>query len=451
MKAILIAITLVIGYIIYRSKGITRFYYFVLGICLMSMNIVIIPDTPLYSHSLFILSYVASLIHHNEFKLEYKRFPFKTIFIYLLIVNFLIGFLDSRLSIVSQISRAIVNYLSTVFCLFVGYSSLKSTHDWNLICKKCIPIFTIMAIYGLYTWGLQSNPYNDIIHTTFGSTDIWKNVQERGYRVYSTMNNPIPYGAVMGLATLYIGTNRFLIKDITTKISVILFLINMLFTYSRSAIVGFCIAIIIFFILKNKNPLKLVKVILTASLFLTILYINIPSIKNVFDLILDIFLTGGNNAKGSNIELKGLQLETSIKYFLNAPFFGNGFRYFQEELASGKMVNYDNSLAGLEGYFFVMLVENGIFMIIGIITLFTTLIWYPIRSLKIGYICYLSIALTIYFAFFIYITGIYGNIYIYFMTFLGLTIKYIQIKNKIYTDSLSNITKRTTKSTISNL
>lgn len=431
MKAILIAITLVIGYIIYRSKGVTRFYYFVLGICLMSMNIVIIPDTPLYSHSLFILSYVASLINHNEFKLEYKRFPFKAIFIYLLIVNFLIGFLDSRLSIISQISRAIVNYLTTVFCLFVGYSSLKSTRDWNLICKKCIPIFTIMAIYGLCTWVLQSNPYNDIVHASFGSTDIWKNVQERGYRVYSTMNNPIPYGAVMGLAALYIGTNRLLIKNSLIKIIVSLFFVNMLFTYSRSAIVGFCIALIVFLILKNKNPLKLFKITLFIFLVLTTLYFIIPSIRNVFDLIFDIFLTGGNNVRGSNIELKSLQLETSIKYFLNAPFFGNGFRYFQEELLSGKVANYDNSLAGLEGYLFVMLVENGIFMILGMITFFAMLIWYPIKRIKVGYVCYLSIALTIFFIFFIYITGTYGNIYVYFMTFIGITIKYIQIKDCI--------------------
>ena len=426
MKAILIAITLVIGYIIYRSKGVTRFYYFVLGICLMSMNIVIIPDTPLYSHSLFILSYVASLINHNEFKLEYKRFPFKAIFIYLLIVNFLIGFLDSRLSIISQISRAIVNYLTTVFCLFVGYSSLKSTRDWNLICKKCIPIFTIMAIYGLCTWVLQSNPYNDIVHASFGSTDIWKNVQERGYRVYSTMNNPIPYGAVMGLAALYIGTNRLLIKNSLIKIIVSLFFVNMLFTYSRSAIVGFCIALIVFLILKNKNPLKLFKITLFIFLVLTTLYFIIPSIRNVFDLIFDIFLTGGNNVRGSNIELKSLQLETSIKYFLNAPFFGNGFRYFQEELLSGKVANYDNSLAGLEGYLFVMLVENGIFMILGMITFFAMLIWYPIKRIKVGYVCYLSIALTIFFIFFIYITGTYGNIYVYFMTFIGITITIVR-------------------------
>lgn len=430
MKAILIAITLVIGYVIYRNKGVTRFYYFVLGICLMSMNIVIIPDTPLYSHSLFILSYVASLIHHDEFKLEYKLFPFKTIFIYLLIVNFLIGFLDSRLSIVSQISRAIVNYLTTVFCLFVGYSSLKSTRDWNLICKKCIPIFTIMAIYGLCTWVLQSNPYNDIVHASFGSTDIWKNVQERGYRVYSTMNNPIPYGAVMGLATLYIGTNRSLINNTLIKIIVSLFFVNILFTYSRSAIVGFCIAIVVFFILKNKNPLKLFKITLFTFAILTILYFIIPSIRNVFDLIFDIFLTGGNNVKGSNIELKELQLNTSIKYFLNAPFFGNGFRYFQEELLSGKAVNYDNSLAGLEGYFFVMLVENGIYMILGMVTFFAMLLWYPLKRKSVGYISYLSIAATIFFIFFIYITGIYGNIFIYFMTFIGLSIKYIQIKSK---------------------
>lgn len=178
-----------------------------------------------------------------------------------------------------------------------------------------------------------------------------ENVQERGYRVYSTMNNPIPYGAVMGLATLYIGTNRLLIKNSLIKIIVSLCFVNILFTYSRSAIVGFCIAVIVFLILNNKNPLKLFKIILTASVVLTILYFSMPSISNVFDLIFDVFLTGGNNAKGSNIELKGLQLDTSIKYFLNAPFFGNGFRYFQEELASGKTVSYDGSLAGLEGYF----------------------------------------------------------------------------------------------------
>ena len=340
-----------------------------------------------------------------------------------------------------------MNFTSTVLCLFVGYSSLNSLKDWNIIQRKCLPIFALMACYGLFTWVIQYNPLYEIVNTSFEKTEMWAEVQDRGYRVFSSMNNPIAYGAVMGMVTLYLTAG---LNSLKTKIVygiLLLVLLNVLFSYSRSAIVGLILGFLVFIFLKYRITVKLLGIILGCVCLTFIAYLNIPSIQSVVDLLIDIALTGGQSASGSNIELKDIQLETSLLYFSKSPFLGNGFRFFQEELLSGNIVSYDGSLAGLEGYLFVMLVENGIFMIVAICIFFIQLLCFVLKRIRYGTVAYLGVAWIVYFLFFIYITGIYGNVFLYYMTFIGLIIKYLQLYDVLYFNS--SIQRRSIHTTLS--
>lgn len=381
------------------------------------------------------VAYVISLLRHNELKKELKAFPFLGIFVVLLVVNLCIGFFDNRLDIVSKIIRSIVNFLNTVFCLFVGYTSIKSLKDWNEILSKSIWIFVLMGCYGLFTWVLQSNPIYDSVNASFNAVEMWADVQERGYRVLSTMNNPIAYGAVMGMATLYLFANQQNIKRRVFWIVFFLLLLNVLFTYSRSAIAGMLIGFVVFAFLKYRISIKLFVLFIVCSFLVLIAYATIPSIQHVVDLMADVVLTGGQNAQGSNIELKDLQLEVSIFYFLQSPFWGNGFRFFQEELVSGNIASYDGSLAGLEGYLFAILVENGIFMLIAMVTFFIQLLYFTLKRARYNEVACFSASLIVFFMFFIYITGTYGNVFLYFMSFIGLSIKYLQLYDVLYFNS----------------
>lgn len=435
MKIVFIIFLLFIALLILKNKGVKRFIYFLSGICFISMNVVLIPNTPLTAHNVFIVVYVLSLVYHNELKRELKLFPFLKIFIVLLIINLCIGFFDSRLDIVSKIIRSIVNFLNTVFCLFVGYTSIKSLKDWNEILAKTIWIFSIMACYGLITWILQFNPLYDIVNTSFGTVDMWADIQERGYRILSTMNNPIAYGAVMGMAVLYLGTNMSLLRYKYIYVVLILILLNVLFTYSRSSIFGLILGFLVFLITKYGISVKLLKVLIPCTLGIILMYFIVPSVHHVGNLLIDAALTGGQNTSGSNLELKNIQLATSLLYFIQSPFFGNGFRFFQEELASGNLVSYDGSLAGLEGYLFVILVENGIFMLIAMVVFFFQLLHFAFKRRGYGNVACLSMSLIVFFVFFIYITGTYGNVFLYFMIFIGLTIKYLQLYDVFYSNS----------------
>lgn len=435
MRIVFIIVTLLLAFFIYRNTGVRRFIYFLAGLCFVSMNVVVIPGTPLTSHNIFMVAYVISLLRHNELKKELKAFPFLGIFVVLLVVNLCIGFFDNRLDIVSKIIRSIVNFLNTVFCLFVGYTSIKSLKDWNEILSKSIWIFVLMGCYGLFTWVLQSNPIYDSVNASFNAVEMWADVQERGYRVLSTMNNPIAYGAVMGMATLYLFANQQNIKRRVFWIVFFLLLLNVLFTYSRSAIAGMLIGFVVFAFLKYRISIKLFVLFIVCSFLVLIAYATIPSIQHVVDLMADVVLTGGQNAQGSNIELKDLQLEVSIFYFLQSPFWGNGFRFFQEELVSGNIASYDGSLAGLEGYLFAILVENGIFMLIAMVTFFIQLLYFTLKRARYNEVACFSASLIVFFMFFIYITGTYGNVFLYFMSFIGLSIKYLQLYDVLYFNS----------------
>lgn len=132
---------------------------------------------------------------------------------------------------------------------------------------------------------------------------------------------------------------------------------------------------------------------------------------------------------------KTLQQEAALLFFYNAPFFGNGFNYFDEVIKTGQIYSYNDELAGMEGFGYMLLVEQGIFMIIANIIFFTQLLFFFWKKKKRQPIANLLISILASFLFFILLAGTYGNVMTYYFLYFGICIKYLLLKEKQYTTS----------------
>ena len=112
------------------------------------------------------------------------------------------------------------------------------------------------------------------------------------------------------------------------------------------------------------------------------------------------------------------------------PYFGSGFNYFREVIVL-KDAAASEALAGLEGYGYKLLVEEGIFMIIAVSWLFLSILWYFLKRLSVKQYSSMGVAWTLSFLFFIISTGTYGGVFTICMIFIGMLLKYVQIKGQV--------------------
>lgn len=413
--ALLFALTMIIV-----NKGKNRLVWLIGSLLILNNKINI---GPFDSYSLICTSFLFSLLCHKELKKQWGIFHYHSIFIILLIVHILVMILDDRsFPLLSCISRVYNNYVPRYMALFVGFAALKDISDFNRILKPLSIIILVVAVYGCVTLVLQDNPYVELIISSFESENIWRDVQSRGYRVYSTLNNPIVYGYVMCIATHVVmicyGVYR---KNIWLAIAFLSFL-NIFLANSRTGVVSGFLMYSLYVVLKNGISVSLLKHISIASVVCLLSYFFIPAIQTSADSAIDIFLTGGENTGGSDMELKDMQFDTSYQLFLLHPFFGNGFNYFKEVLSEDDSVWLED-LAGMEGFAYELMIEEGGIMIASVVLLFIMIVLNFYKNNKNSSFAPIGIAWTLSFLFFICATGTYGGIFTIGMVFIGIILK----------------------------
>lgn len=407
------------------SKGRRRLVTLMLGVLFLNDTISIQPFS---SYTLLITTCFLSLTYHRELKYTWYNFPFKTIFVILFIIHFLVVQFDNRsFPPLTFISRVFNNYVPHFLALFVGYAAISSIKVWKKSAMPMALIFSIMCIYGFITFVLQNNPYDDMLHMAFGNElGIWHDVQSRGYRVFSTLNKPNVYGYVMFLAATYLYLQRKLLNKTLYVVVTLMIILNAFLSNSRTGIVSGALMIAIYIILEYKLSYKVLGYSAGMFILLIILYDYVPFIQPIADSVIDVFTTGGVNTSGSTTDLKGEQLTSSLFFFFKHPYFGNGFNYFQEVIGV-QYDTYDIGLAGLEGYGYKLLVEEGAFMIIAVTWLFISMLLFFIRRFEIKECSSMSVAWIVSLLFFMFLTGIYGGIYTIGMIFIGMILRYVQI------------------------
>ncbi len=431
MRGIIIILCVIIAFFIIKENSIQRTKWLFIGLFFTLLDITILESPPISSHKLYLIAFYISLIRHKELQAEFSNYPFKNITIILCLLSFAVAFADNRLSLASQLQRGFSNILE-LSSLFIGYSSIKKVTNFKPIYQTISKYLVIITILGLFTWIIKSNPYYDFITSIFNNNNtvgIWSEVQERGYRVCSTFSNPIVYGFILSIYLLM----YWELKEVKVlNINLIIFLLilsNIIFSNSRTNLVSLGIAICIYFILRYKLSFKLILHGGTIIILLILSYYFIEPIRKIFDSVIDIYLTGGANTSGSSIELKEQQQQFAYLFFLQSPWWGNGYNYFEEIIQLGKVNFYNGELAGLEGYGYKLLVEQGIFMIIANIIYMVQIFIFFFKRQYIS-LSKVSIAIFASFIFFILLAGTYGGVTYYSLILIGINVKFIQLYSK---------------------
>lgn len=427
MSIFFIIILLITSALIINYTGVIRAALLFFGIFFLND---IIRIEPFNSYTILIFAFIISLFTHKEIKEEIFGYPFLRVSALILVLHFCIAFFDSRLNLIQMFSRSLSNFLPTYFAFFVGYSLIRDYEEYDKTIKWVVIFIFIMAIYGGFTFIIQRNPYYDLLVDTFQIRGIWSEVQIRGYRVLSTLSNPIVFGAISAMGALLLWNEKIIFNKSNLYVFFPVILTNCLLANSRTSTATMLLMFGLYFTF-GEGITKSARNICFGILALFLLYEFVPAVQdNINNVYTTIMVADDNSLHGSNLELKNNQWIASLYFFRQSPFFGNGFDYFGEVITkSGAGGSNSEMLAGLEGYIYKLLVEQGIFMIIASVSFFFFLIRFFIKNVFSDF-SILAIALIAGFIFFIISTGTYGGIFTMFGIIIGMLIKMTQIQNE---------------------
>lgn len=424
MKYIVFAFLFFCCYKIFKEKGINKFIWFITG--MLMINSSYSPIIQSNSHYTLAITFFFSLFFDSSFKISLKNYPITGLSIIILITYILIALSCNWQPIHLSIYNAILNYSISFFMLFTGYYAISNNKDYDLFIKKMKPILLITAIYGLICYILKDNPYNKLI----GISDIGINYDffetNRGYRIAAFSKTSNPHAHLLTVLSFVI-INRE--RNKFTYTLVILSLLNLLLSDSRAPLADLIILVISYFLL-TKGLSRKIKTICAGGVILLLL-MQIPFISTFTDKLVmkitDTFAAEGETeVTGSSIALRLTQIESAWQYFIQKPFFGHGFGFYTEKIFIAKTSN--NGLWGMESYLLWLLVEQGIFMII-----LAFLFYSKILSciIKYNHISYYKVPLTLAIVLIFHILlNRPTDVYEYFLPFIGIGIKLLQINKQ---------------------
>lgn len=379
-------------------------------------------------YTLYLTAFILSLWTHGEIRQEWKAFPFKKELAVLFILHVAVAAMDPR-GIHNPLEvclRTFKYFIPRYAALFVGFAAFRRLGDWLGMVRPLSLMLAVVGLYGVATWVLQANPYDDALHMAFeGRKGIWADVESRGYRVFSTLTNPIVYGYVMCIAASLTYLWKRQMNTVLWTGLLALALFNVFLANSRTGVVAGLILVGVFLLSKYRLSYRMYCSIALCAVVLAVSYYCIPVVRHVTDSTVDIFTSGGVHTRGSTVELKFDQLAASLYLFYKHPFFGNGFNYFWEAIRM-EHVAYRGNLAGLEGFGYKLLVEEGIFMIIAVAVLFFNLSRYFWTRRYSGDYAHAGMAWTLSFLAFMLFTGTHDGIFTIGMVFIGMLAKLIR-------------------------
>lgn len=432
MKLAILCIFFIVIALILSTKGSQRALFLFVGLFIVGEFYI---GGKVSAFLIYPTAFIVSLLLHGEIRDAWKNFPFKVILCVTLLLHIAIGMLDDRINhdYLKVGYRIFNNFGSSYMALFVGYSLMSNLKEWRTIVRLLFLIFAFVGIYGLFTWFIQSNPYYEMINEVMlDEYGIWTDVQRRGYRVLSTLQNPIVYGFVMCMIAHFVFLWRKSMDVLQWSGLLLLFVINVFLANSRTGVVAGFILVLLFLLSKYRLSWRMYASIASCVLAIAIFYFAIPQVRHTTDTVVDVFTTGGNYTRGSNVELKFSQMTASVYFFKKAPFFGNGFHYFRDELIR-KDVSYSGGrLGGMEGYGYRLLVEQGLFMMIAAAIFFYLLVRYFFRRRYLGDYAHAGMAWTVSFLAFILFAGDYGGVFIMGMVLIGLILRFTQLYEVLY-------------------
>ncbi len=256
--------------------------------------------------------------------------------------------------------RQVIEYM---FWFFIVVQLLKSDNGARHLVLLLVLIGTGIAIYGIYQY---------IVGVEMPSGWIDKAESTVRTRIFSIVVSPNILGSLMvlliPLSVSFIYTEKLISKKILFALFSAIMTISLIFTYSRSALVGLVVAAVIFIFLKDK------RLIIPLVLIMVAAFVFIPSLNSRISYLLsqDYLIS---SAKGGRL----LRWPIGIEMFKENMFFGVGLGRFGGAVAS---INKVTDSFYMDNYYLKTAVEMGIFGITAfILLLYNVLIW-GIRAVK---------------------------------------------------------------------
>lgn len=429
MASIFLFITLFICIKIIFCKNPTNRMYWYIG-SLLCLNDHVEVYGLINASMIIEVSAILSIAREGKLRIYSKMFPLIVPLILLFFSHLMIGIMDIRLPISQGVIRGITSFVSSYLMLYTGYL-LSFNVQFKDLQKMLILFFCIIGIYTIGEFITGSNPYYDMVETMYGKeNNIWTLAgglgSERGQRCMGTQSNPIYYGLLLATIGLFILANRYL-KGKSKYFLLMIFAVSLIATKSRTPMVTFVLMFIIY-LWTTVSIGKTIQVLFAATIAIVTLSYFIPIFDTLLSSLFEFASTGESNLEGSSSELRMEQLATSYLYFLNNPIWGNGYFYFSENIFSEKTAMF-GGLAGMEGYIFELLIEQGVVQMFFVIVFWTRCFirFFQFRKRE-RQIAYMGISLCTGFLFFIISTGANGA-WLYAMPFIGILMNKCQITN----------------------
>lgn len=456
-KILFILLAIIVAGFIFSSKNAKKLNWFFVGILFFPPAVVIIPIPFMnfVTFSIFILLVVTFFQQKNAWA-ELMRFPLKISLLINLLLLLCIGLFDDRLNLYNQLYRPITYFLETFFVIFLTYFYIKSEKDALLAFDFLIKLFIAFTLYGILNSITKHNEYYSFVVDSYGGRDFANDNMLTGierFRVSSFAWHAIYYGflvIMMILIEIFLFTAGIAKKkNAIYYIVFFLLFINLFLVNSRTPLFALAAGASIFILFAVKFTKKIVVIfaILVLGIVASLL---IPKASDIIDKSIGT-LTGREVKKesGSSMTMRQKQLDASEQIFSQSPILGHGFNYITEGLGYSSDQSKRTStkdFAGFESYYFKLLIEQGLFGIVGNIIFFLAIVFWLIKSYfflnPLGKKAVVfSISITVAFLIFIIGTGDLGS-FPFFMAILGISMKLVTLSDKrkiVYLD-ISHLT-----------
>jgi len=382
----------------------------------------------------------AVIFRYKLFKNQFNSFPFKRIIIVLILGSLSIAIFDSRLSLFEKFYSPFREITDTYFILFLGYFTIQTKEDFSKFFKPLFIVLVIITIYGIFNFGTQANPYYEWVVNNFfvgGEKDMQSmlsalDTTKSRYRATSTFSMTFNYGYVSSLlALLFFYKLKVMTKSkLNAFLGVIFGAIGAFLSFSRTVLLTLIMGLFTnYFYSNNVVRIKYFFILLVSGI---LSYSFVPVIQTSVDNTFDIFLSGGDKAGGSSLEMRQVQFIGASKYFIDSPILGNGYDYINKELGWGDRDNavLDEDMYGFESIIYQLMIEQGIVGLGTKLLFFISLIVFFLKRMqKEKALASLGLSIVVLFLTFSIGTGPLGAWPIT-MLLLGVIIKTIVLKEK---------------------
>jgi len=408
-------------------------YLFLMGLTLFNNKFAL---GPLHTNLLFTIALtIAFLSCFGTFKKkEFFKFPFKTVFLLFCVSILLVGVFDSRHTISSTIVNPTKYIFQTFTLLFVAYClSFKKRIQVNAK-MLIVVLLSIEFGFGIFEVVTSYNPIKELTASLSPDeeyqllTDNWGR-----YRVSSLQDSPFNYGfysSIFGLMLLYYAK---ISKRNSASIMALAFVAGFggsILSGSRSAILSCALSYMLYVLASYKIGKVIKSLLLIIPITLILINLSNGMFDELFQSLYDGITTGGKKSVGSTSEMRMIQMAAVLKYFSEAPIFGNGIFFFTQVLGwgTGKLTVADTDLYGLEGLHYSILLEQGIVGVVAHIVMFGAIIKFLWRHRTLCHDeAYLGLSIMCLFLTWALLTGAQGAWYPT-MFFLGIIISSVQKK-----------------------